>query len=327
MLAFIIRRLAQSVLVMLFVALIAFVIFRYVGDPITSMVGVETRLEDQEVMRERLGLNDPAAIQFLRFVGNAMQGEFGISYRLQQPVTELILSRLPATIELAFASATIALVFGVVLGVFTALKPKSLISTGIMSASLVGVSLPTFLIGIGLIYIFSVELGWLPSFGRGEVVDLGWWRTGLLTETGLKSIILPAITLSLFQLTLIMRLVRAEMLEVLRTEYIRFARARGLTRRAINFGHALKNTLVPVITITGLQLGSVIAFAIVTETVFQWPGVGSLFITSVQVVDVPVMAAYLMFIALVFVLINLVVDILYFVVDPRLRVDGGSSGK
>ena len=327
MLAFIIRRLAQSVLVMLFVALIAFVVFRYVGDPIASMVGVETRLEDQEIMRERLGLNDPAVIQFLRFIGNALQGEFGISYRLQQPVTELILSRLPATIELAFASALIALVFGVVLGVFTALRPKSWATAGIMAASLVGVSLPTFLIGIGLIYVFSVELGWLPSFGRGDVVDLGWWRTGLLTETGLKSLILPAITLSLFQLTLIMRLVRAEMLEVLRTEYIRFARARGLTQRAINFGHALKNTMVPVITITGLQLGSVIAFAIVTETVFQWPGVGSLFITSVQVVDVPVMAAYLMFIALVFVLINLVVDILYFVVDPRLRVDGGGGGK
>ncbi|MCU0815499.1 MAG: ABC transporter permease [Cypionkella sp.] len=326
MLAFIIRRLAQSVLVMLFVALIAFVIFRYVGDPITSMVGVETRLEDQEIMRDRLGLNDPVVIQFARFIGNALQGEFGISYRLQQPVTELILSRLPATLELAVASALIALVFGVVLGVFTALRPKSFVTAGIMAASLVGVSLPTFLIGIGLIYVFSVELGWLPSFGRGEVVDLGWWRTGLLTESGLKSIILPAITLSLFQLTLIMRLVRAEMLEVLRTEYIRFARARGLTQRAINFGHALKNTMVPVITITGLQLGSVIAFAIVTETVFQWPGVGSLFITSVQVVDVPVMAAYLMFIALVFVLINLIVDILYYVVDPRLRVDGGASG-
>ncbi|NNU79833.1 ABC transporter permease [Halovulum dunhuangense] len=327
MLAFIIRRLIQSVVVMLFVALIAFVVFRYVGDPIASMVGVETRLEDQEIMRDRLGLNDPAIVQFFRFIGNAIQGEFGISYRLQQPVSELILSRLPATIELAFASASLALIFGVVLGVFTALRPKSLFSAGIMAASLVGVSLPTFLIGIGLIYVFSVELGWLPSFGRGDVVDLGWWRTGLLTESGLKSLILPAITLSLFQLTLIMRLVRAEMLEVLRTEYIRFARARGLSQRAINFGHALKNTLVPVITITGLQLGSVIAFAIVTETVFQWPGVGSLFITSVQVVDVPVMAAYLMFIALVFVLINLIVDILYYFVDPRLRLDGGGSGK
>jgi peptide/nickel transport system permease protein/oligopeptide transport system permease protein len=319
-LAFIIRRLAQSVLVMLVVALIAFAVFRFVGDPIASMVGVETRIEDQEIMRERLGLNDPVFVQFLRFIGNAAQGEFGISYRLQQPVSELILSRLPATIELAFASAIIALVVGVVAGVYTALRPKSMTAGLIMAASLVGVSLPTFLIGIGLIYVFAVELGWLPSFGRGEVVDIGWWRTGLLTESGLKSLILPAITLSLFQLTLIMRLVRAEMLEVLRTEYIRFARARGLTDRAINFGHALKNTMVPVITITGLQLGSVIAFAIVTETVFQWPGVGSLFITSVQVVDVPVMAAYLMFIALVFVLINLIVDILYYVVDPRLRL-------
>ncbi len=325
MLAFIIRRLAQSVLVMLFVALIAFVVFRYVGDPIASMVGVDTRLEDQEIMRERLGLNDPAVVQFARFIANALQGEFGISYRLQQPVTELILSRLPATIELAVASALIALVFGVILGVYTALRPRSFLSGGIMAASLIGVSLPTFLIGIGLIYVFSVELGWLPSFGRGEVIDLGWWRTGLLTKSGLQSLILPAITLSLFQLTLIMRLVRSEMLEVLRTEYIRFARARGLTQRAINFGHALKNTMVPVITITGLQLGSVIAFAIVTETVFQWPGVGSLFINSVQVVDVPVMAAYLMFIALVFVVINLIVDILYFVVDPRLRVDGGAG--
>jgi ABC-type dipeptide/oligopeptide/nickel transport system permease component len=319
-LAFIIRRLAQSVLVMLVVALIAFGVFRFVGDPIASMVGVETRIEDQEIMRERLGLNDPVFVQFLRFIGNAAQGEFGISYRLQQPVSELILSRLPATIELAFASALIALGVGVVAGVYTALKPKSMTAGLIMAASLVGVSLPTFLIGIGLIYVFAVELGWLPSFGRGQVVDLGWWRTGLLTESGLKSLILPAITLSLFQLTLIMRLVRAEMLEVLRTEYIRFARARGLTDRAINFGHALKNTMVPVITITGLQLGSVIAFAIVTETVFQWPGVGSLFITSVQVVDVPVMAAYLMLIALVFVVINLIVDILYYVVDPRLRL-------
>jgi peptide/nickel transport system permease protein/oligopeptide transport system permease protein len=319
-LAFIIRRLAQSVLVMLVVALIAFAVFRFVGDPIASMVGVETRIEDQEIMRERLGLNDPVFVQFARFIGNAAQGEFGISYRLQQPVSELILSRLPATIELAFASALIALVVGVVTGVYTALRPRSVTAGLIMAASLVGVSLPTFLIGIGLIYVFAVELGWLPSFGRGDVVDLGWWRTGLLTESGLKSLILPAITLSLFQLTLIMRLVRAEMLEVLRTEYIRFARARGLTDRAINFGHALKNTMVPVITITGLQLGSVIAFAIVTETVFQWPGVGSLFITSVQVVDVPVMAAYLMFIAFVFVVINLIVDILYYVVDPRLRL-------
>ncbi len=327
MVAFILRRLFQSFIVMLVVALISFMLFRYVGDPIASLVGQDTRLHEIEELRQRLGLNDPFYVQFARFIGNAMQGEFGISYRLQQPVTELIVSRLPATIELAFASAMIALVFGVVFGVFTALKPKSAASTLVMTLSLIGVSLPTFLIGIGLIYVFAVELQWLPSFGRGQVTDLGWWRTGLLTDSGRRSLILPAITLSLFQLTLIMRLVRAEMLEVLRQDYIRFARARGLSNRAINFGHALKNTMVPVITITGLQLGSVIAFSIVTETVFQWPGVGSLFINSVQVVDVPVMAAYLMFIAFVFVVINLIVDILYYAVDPRLRVHGIGAGK
>jgi ABC-type dipeptide/oligopeptide/nickel transport system permease component len=323
MLAFIIRRLGQSALVMLVVALISFLMFRYVGDPVASLVSQEATMADQAQLRERLGLNDPFYVQFLRFLGNAVQGQFGISYRLQTPVTQLIMSRLPATIELAFVSATLALSVGLVLGVFTALRPRSWSTGAIMSASLVGVSLPTFLIGIGLIYIFAVELKWLPSFGRGSVVDLGWWRTGFLTESGLRSIILPAITLSLFQMTLIMRLVRAEMLEVLRQDYIKFARARGLSKRAINFGHALKNTLVPVITITGLQLGSVIAFAIITETVFQWPGVGSLFVNSVAVVDVPVMAAYLMFVAFIFVTINLIVDILYYIVDPRLRVAGG----
>ncbi|TKT80364.1 ABC transporter permease [Aquamicrobium sp. LC103] len=326
MLTFILRRLLQSIVVMLVVAFVAFLIFRFVGDPVSSMLGQDSTMADHEQLRERLGLNDPFYLQFFRFVANALQGEFGISYRLQQPVTQLILERLPATIELAFASATIALVFGIVLGIYTALRPRSLETAVVMTVSLVGVSLPTFLIGIGLIYVFAVELKMLPSFGRGEVVNLGWWRTGLLTQSGLRSLILPAITLSLFQLTLIMRLVRAEMLEVLRTDYIRFARARGLSKRAINFGHALRNTLVPVITIAGLQLGSVIAFAIITETVFQWPGVGSLFVNSVQVVDVPVMAAYLVFVALVFVVINLIVDILYFLVDPRLR-DGAKSGR
>lgn len=326
MLAFIIKRLGQSAVVMLAVALIAFIIFRYVGDPIASMVGQEATIADQEALRQRLGLNDPFYEQFFRFITNALQGQFGISYRLQTPVTELILSRLPATIELALVSAAIALLFGIVLGVYTALKPKSWTSGAIMTGSLIGVSLPTFLIGIGLIYIFAVELKWLPSFGRGAVVQIGWWRTGLLTETGLRSLILPAITLALFQMTLIMRLVRAEMLEVLRQDYIKFARARGLSKRAINFAHALKNTLVPVITIAGLQIGSIITGALVTETVFQWPGIGSLFISSVAVVDVPVMAAYLIFVGFVFVIINLIVDILYYVVDPRLRVGGSAKG-
>jgi len=326
MIAFVLRRLFQSVLVMLVVALVSFSLFRYVGDPVSSMVGQETSIADREALRQLLGLNDPFVVQFARFVGNALQGNFGISYRLQQPVMELILSRLPATLELALISGIVAFVFGVGFGVYTALRRRGVLSNIIMSVSLIGVSLPTFLIGVLLIWVFAVELQWLPSFGRGETVDLpGGWRTGLLTPSGRASLVLPAITLGLYQMTLIMRLVRAEMLEVLRTDYIKFARARGLSNRAVHFGHALKNTMVPVITITGLQLGSIIAFAIITETVFQWPGVGALFINSVRVVDVPVMAAYLMLIALIFVIINLIVDLLYYAVDPRLRVDRANA--
>jgi len=326
MLAFIIRRIVQSALVMLVVALVAFALFRYVGDPISSMVGQETSLADREALRTTLGLNDPFIVQFGRFIGNAIQGDFGISYRLQQPVMELILQRLPATLELALVSGLAAFIFGVSAGVYTALNRRGFLPTGIMAVSLIGVSLPTFLIGILLIWLFAVELQWLPSFGRGETVALpGGWTTGFLTSSGRQSLILPAITLGLFQMTLIMRLVRAEMLEVLRTDYIKFARARGLSNRTVHFGHALKNTLVPVITITGLQLGAIIAFAIITETVFQWPGVGALFINSVRAVDVPVMAAYLVLIALIFVIINLIVDLLYYVVDPRLRVERGAA--
>ncbi len=322
MLAYIIRRLLQSVIVMLAVALVSFSLFRFVGDPIVSMVGQEATLAEREALREALGLNDPFVVQFWTFITRAIQGDFGISYRLQQPVMELIMSRLPATLELALISGFFAFLFGVGFGVYTALRRRGWLSNAIMTVSLIGVSLPTFLIGVLLIWVFAVELQWLPSFGRGEVVWVGdWWRTGLLTPSGRASLILPAITLGLYQMTLIMRLVRAEMLEVLRTDYIKFARARGLSNRAVNFGHALKNTMVPVITITGLQLGSIIAFAIITETVFQWPGVGALFIRSVQAVDVPVMAAYLMLIALIFVVINLIVDLLYYVVDPRLRVE------
>ncbi len=321
MLAFIIRRLFQSVIVMLAVALVSFSLFRFVGDPIVSMVGQEATLAEREALREALGLNDPFVVQFWNFIARAVQGDFGISYRLQQPVMELILSRLPATLELALISGFFAFVLGVGFGVYTALRRRGWLSNAIMTASLIGVSLPTFLIGVLLIWVFAVELQWLPSFGRGETVRLNdWWTTGFLTPSGRASLVLPAITLGLYQMTLIMRLVRAEMLEVLRTDYIKFARARGLTNRAVHFGHALKNTMVPVITITGLQLGSIIAFAIITETVFQWPGVGALFIRSVQAVDVPVMAAYLMLIALIFVIINLIVDLLYYVVDPRLRV-------
>ncbi|WGF86446.1 ABC transporter permease [Marinivivus vitaminiproducens] len=325
MLAFITQRLGQAILVLLVVALASFALFNYVGDPVSNMVGQEATVEDREALRERLGLNDPWVVQFGRFVSNALHGDFGISYRLQRPVDQLIAERMPATLELVFASAVLALAVGIPLGVYTGLNRDSLISRFILTASLVGVSLPTFVIGIFLIYLFAVTLGWLPSYGRGDVVQLGYWNTGFLTVTGWQAIIMPAITLGLYQLTLILRLTRAEMLEVMRTDYIKFARARGLGRRAIHFGHALKNTLVPVITIAGVQIGLLIAFSIITETVFQWPGMGFLFIQAVQFADIPIMAAYLVMVALFFVVINLIVDILYFVVDPRLRAQ--SAGR
>ena len=326
MIAFVLRRLLQSISVMLVVGLIAFSLFRFVGDPINNMVGQDTGDKDREVLRQELGLNDAFVVQFARFVGNAAKGEFGVSFRQGRKVSTLIAERLPATLELSLIAAVLALVVGVPLGVYTGLRRDSALSKLILALSLVGVSLPTFLIGILLILLFSVVLGWLPAFGRGDVVQIGWWSTGLLTASGLRALILPAVTLGLFQMTLIIRLVRAEMLEVLRTDYIKFARARGLANRAINFGHALKNTLVPVITITGLQLGSIIAFSIITEQVFQWPGMGLLFIQAVAFVDIPVMAAYLVLVAFVFVVINLIVDLLYYAVDPRLRVDRALAG-
>jgi peptide/nickel transport system permease protein len=326
MIAFIVRRIVQAALVMLAVAFIAFAMFNFVGDPVAIIAGQDLPAEQRVQLRKDLGLDDPMPVRFGRFVGNAVQGNFGLSYRTTEPVGKMIAQRLPATLELSLVAALFALVAGIPMGVFSGLYPTHWLSRLMMTVSLVGVSLPTFLIGILLIYIFAVLLGWLPSFGRGAVVQLGFWSTGLLTLEGLKALILPAITLGLFQLTLIMRLVRAEMLEVLRTDYIKFARARGLSNRAVHFGHALKNTLVPVITITGLQLGSVIAFAIITETVFSWPGVGLLFLQSVLYADIPVMATYLVLIGFLFVVINLVVDLLYFVVDPRLRMQAGRAG-
>ena len=320
MLAFVLRRIAQALLVMLAVGLIAFSLFRFVGDPVLFMLGQDATPEDRARVTRLLGLDEPFYVQYAQFVGRALQGNFGLSLRQAQPVSKLIAERLPATLELSLVAALLALVGGVSMGVYTALRRDSWLSQLMLAASLVGVSLPTFLIGILLILVFAVLLGWLPSFARGVTVSLGWWSTGLLTVSGLKSLILPAITLGLFQMTLIQRLVRSEMLEVLRTDYIKFARARGLTDRSVHFGHALKNTLVPVITITGLQLGGIIAFAIITETVFQWPGMGLLFIQAVSFADVPVMAAYLCLIALFFVIINLVVDLLYYAVDPRLRL-------
>ena len=320
MLAFIFQRLLQAVVVMVTVAFIAFLLFQYVGDPVVFLLGQDARPEQIKELRQDLGLDQPFFVQFWHFLQNAVQGEFGLSLRQGAKVSRLIAERFPATMELALVAATMALSLGIPLGVYAALRRGSFGSQLFMTVSLLGVSLPTFLIGILLILIFAVWLGWLPSFGRGDVVKLGWWSSGLFTVQGWQHIVLPAVTLAVFQLTLIMRLVRAEMLEVLRTDYIKFARARGLPNRAIYFGHALKNTLVPVMTITGLQLGGLIAFAIITETVFQWPGMGLLFIQAVTFADIPVMAAYLCLIALIFVIINLVVDLLYFAVDPRMRV-------
>lgn len=325
MLAFAIRRLFEAALVMVTVALIAFTLFRFVGDPVNQMTGQDTSLEDRQKLRKELGLDDPIVVQFGRFLSSAARFDFGISYQMKQPVTAIIAERFPATLELALTAALFAIALGIPMGVYTGIHRDSWLSKVFLSVSLIGISLPTFLIGILLIYVFAVKLGVLPSFGRGDVVRLGFWRTGLLTVSGLKALIMPAVTLGLFQMTLVTRLVRSEMLEVLRTDYIKFARARGLPERSINFGHALKNTLVPVITVIGLQLGAIIAFAIITETVFQWPGMGLMFIQAVQNADIPVMAAYLMLVAFLFVFINFVVDLVYVRVDPRIRIFGRAA--
>src|SRR5258708_36286355 len=278
MLAVTLRRAIQAIGCMIAVGIIAFSMFRFAGDPVNQMVALDTSGAERAAIRHSLGLDDPIPVQFVRYFVNAAQFKFGVSYQFRQPVANLLKERLPATMELAVCATIFAMVFGILMGVYSALRRDTLLANTFQAISLIGISLPTFLIGILLIYLFAVILGWLPSFGRGEVVRIGWWTTGLLTLSGLKALVMPSITLGLFQMTLIMRLVRAEMLEVLRTDYIRFARARGLTTRAIHFGHALRNTLVPVITVAGLQFGSVIAFSIITETAFHLPGMGLLFL-------------------------------------------------
>ena len=319
MINYFLKRLLQSVLVMLIVAFVSFSLFNFVGDPVHNMVGQEASAEKREEIREKLGLNDPVYTQFYKFVSNAGQGEFGLSYQLRRPVSDLIAERLPATLELVFVSAIIAILVGVLFGVYTGINREGYLSNFILIISLFGVSLPTFVIGILFIYLFAVILGILPSFGRGEVIHVGFWSTGFLTLTGLKALILPSITLSLFQMTYIIRLVRAEMMEILQTDYIKFARARGINQNIINYSHALKNGLIPVITITGINVGTLIAFSIITETVFQWPGMGLLFINAVQFVDIPIMSAYLIMVAFIFVMINFIVDIAYYFIDPRIR--------
>lgn len=325
MLTFTSRRFLQSLFVMLAVSLIAFALFRFVGDPVAQMVGQETSIEDQERIRERLGLNDSIPTQFARFIGKLATADFGYSYRTRQPVSEMILTRLPATLELGFVSLLISLLVGIPAGIYTALRRGGVLANTLLVTTLVGISIPTFVIGIFLIYLFGVKLGWLPTFGRGDTVALGWWKTSFLTLDGLRSLLLPAVTLGVYQLTLTMRLVRAEMQDVLKTDYIKFATARGINYRSLYFNHAFRNTLIPVITIIGLQLGGIIAFSIVTESVFQWPGMGLLFLDSIRYVDIPVMSVYLVLIALMFVVINLIVDILYFAIDPRVRIKDGKS--
>jgi peptide/nickel transport system permease protein len=305
---------------MLAVAFLAFSLFRFVGDPISQMTGVETSVVDQDRLREELGLNDPFFYQFTHFTKNMLKGEFGFSYRTRQPVADMIAKRIPATLELGVVALIISMLVGVPAGVYTALNPRGLLTQTILMTTLVGVSIPTFVIGIMLIFIFGVQLGWLPTFGRGGTVQVGVWESSLFTIDGWRALLLPAITLGVYQLTLTMRLVRAEMMEVMRSDYIQFAMARGVPMRSLHYKHALANTLVPVITIIGLQFGGVIAFSIVTESVFQWPGMGLLFLESIRFVDIPVMGVYLVVIAFFFVLVNLIVDLLYIAIDPRLRI-------
>lgn len=319
MLAFLIKRLSNAALVMLAVTLMAFAIFRFVGDPVELMVSERATQAERDELRERMGLNQSVLFQFTKFVGNAVQGDFGISYRNQQAVMSLIAERFPATMELVMLATIISLVVGIPLGVMTAIHRGRWYSEGVQFLSIIGVSLPSFVIGILLILGFAVNLGWLPAFGRGEVVDLGWWSTGLLTPSGRMALILPSVALSFYQITLVMRLVRAEMLETLRSDFVKFARARGVPAWRIHYRHALRNCLMPVVTMTAMNIGALIAFALVTETVFQWPGMGLLFIQAVTFVDIPVMAAYLVIVSFIFVVLNTLVDITYALIDPRLR--------
>lgn len=323
MIAFLVRRLLQSIVVIGVVLLLGFLLFYYVGDPVTALLPLDAALPDRAAMRQELGLDQPVPVQFAYYIGGLLRGNLGLSYQQQRPVADMLAEHLPATLELALLSTAMAIVIGVSFGIFVALARQNVVSHIIMLLSLVAVSLPTFLTAMLLIEVFASSLRWFPSSGRGDVggalVDLGWWTTGLLTAEGWRRLVLPALTLALFQSTLIMRLLRAEMLQVLNSDFIRMARARGLPRRQLYFRHALRNTLVPVVTVVGLQFGVVVAFGIVTETVFNWPGIGHMFVQAVQTADIPVMAGYLLLVALCFVAINLVVDCLYHLLDPRLR--------
>lgn len=319
MIAILFRRLGSILLVMLVVAALSFLIFNFLGDPVNNILGVNATLEEREELRRLLGLDQPTWVQFWHFLERAVVGDFGISYRNRQPVMELILSRMPATVELVLCATVLALTVGIPMGVYCALRPDGVLSRLMQMVALIGISIPQFLLGMLLILVFSVELRWLSAFGRGEVVQIGWWSTGLLTPSGRQALVMPVLTLAVFQISMIMRLVQGEMQEVLRSDFIKFARARGLSDRAVNLRHALRNSLLPVVTVVGLQIGALIAFAIVCEAVFQWPGLGLLILQAIEYADFPVMAAYLALVGFGFAMINLTVDMIYLFLDPRMR--------
>lgn len=324
--AFLLNRLAHAVLVLLVVSVLAFTLGSTVGDPVASILGMDAAPADRQALRLRLHLDEPFIVRYGHYMGNLLTGHLGNSYGAQRPIADLLVERIPATVELAFVALILSLAVGVPLGVYAAAYPEKRLVRALMTSSVIGVSVPTFIVGILLVFVFSLALGWLPSFGRGEVVKIGFWTTGYLTASGLKSLIMPALSLALGQIALVARLARAEMSGVLRTDYIRFARARGLSDRVVNFSHALRNTLIPIITVSGIQLGYLVAFAVVVEQVFQWPGMGTLFLQALNQTDVPLISAFLMVAAIFFVSINLVVDLLYAVADPRLRIKSVSGG-
>ena len=322
MLTYIIRRIAQSLIVLLAVSMICFVIFQYLGDPVITLAGRYATQEQQETVRESLGLNRPIYVQYATFLANAARGNFGLSYVSQVPVMKLIFERLPATAEMAATAMFIALLLGISLGVISSLRPRSFSSRAIMSGSLLGISLPTFLVGILLILVFAVTLRILPPFGRGKVVRIvGTWSTGFLTLDGWRHLLLPALTLGMYQLAVLIRLTRGGMLEALQEDYVRTAWAKGLSPRVVIFKHALRNVLIPVVTIAGLQMGELIAFSIVTESIFQWPGSGKLLLNAIYETDNPVLVAYVMIAAVIILSINILVDILYGVLNPRISYD------
>lgn len=318
---YIARRLLQGVVVLLAVSFICFIIFRYMGDPVLTLAGRYATLQEREMVRKTFGLDRPFYVQYARFITNAAKGNFGKSYVSRVPVLGLILERLPASVELAASAIFLSFILGVGLGVVVSLKPYAARNRLIMAGSLFGISIPTFLTGILLIMVFAVFLGLLPPFGRGETVMIGFWRTGFLKWSGITHLILPAFTLGMYQLAVLLRLTRAGMREVLTEEYIKTAWAKGLPPRKVIFKHALRNVLIPVVTMTGLQFGELIAFSLITETIFQWPGLGNLLLTSLYESDHPVTVTYIMLAAIVILIINIIVDILYAILNPKIRYD------